>query len=73
MTDSRPPSGSPRTPRRPHPTTFALVLLLLIGGLVLASVLTLNFLTHELNIPFLVIGIALIAVAVTVLVVKELK
>lgn len=60
-------------PRRPAPATLGLVILLVVGGLVLATALGLNFLTHELNLVLLVIGIALIAVAIVALMLKELR
>lgn len=68
-TPGKPDSAS----RRPTPATLGLVILLVVGGLVLATALGLNFLTHELNIVLLVIGVALIAAAIVGLMLKELR
>lgn len=59
--------------RRPSPATLGLMILLVVGGLVLATALGLNFLTHELNLVLLVIGIVLIAAAIVGLMLKELR
>lgn len=52
------------------PFIVGMVLLLIVGALVVATTLALNFFMHFLSIPALIVGIVLIAVAVSFLVFK---
>lgn len=57
-------------PRRAQPTTVLFLLLLIVGGLVLATTLTLNFSTGHFPVFTFVMGIVLIAIALIGLIVK---
>lgn len=60
-------------PRRANPTTVGMTLMLIIGGIIMATSLALNFFIGEFYVWIFVVGVVLIGVAVAYLVVNAFK